>query len=170
MDIEKPRYLHKIANTHKFLIPELVQSEVQGKLGEIRKSGNYRHIARNKNIRKWNNQIYNPEVIIGLFFGPNERRYGEHEVIGHALRMAYRNADFCMIIDEYDKQDWVKKNTPHIYNKMRWTTDFIADCGCISQALVKADCIDILERMGLVSTLRVPPSKYENVKNRLKSC
>ncbi len=170
MDIDKPECLKKIADTHNFLMPELVQKEVQNKLMECGKHGNYHHVSCEDNIDKWDNRSYNPEVIIALYFSSKEKRYGEHEVIAHSLRIVYKNVDFCMILDDWKQQEWIKKNTNHLNSKMRWTTDFIKDCGCTSLALSKKECVDIIQDMERVPTIRIPAKKYAEIKKRINSC
>jgi hypothetical protein len=149
----------------------IINEEIIRRLEEEGKSGNYQYIANNDNIVKNFEPNFKPEKILEPLFGELQKITGGHEVIARSFLLDEQNENFSFILDDIEARDLLQnRNAAHLCNYMKWTTDFIKDCHCISKILPKSECTTILNEMRDHKSLFLTDDKCEEVKRDIRLC
>jgi hypothetical protein len=180
-DIDKPHYFTKIVEAHDFLLPPLVDKEIQTKLRFKRKTLNYNYIAKQIENKKILKLIWRPnlEAIIAPRFGKTNPKLGEYEVVAYSHHLVKKNPSLRAVIDDIEARQKIRAipKLNHVYNILKWTTDIIKESYYDFNVLNKRECLQIFYDMKNVKSpekpnagaLKIPYWMYDEMMNKIKS-
>ena len=138
-DISDPQYLLKFIEKFDFLLTPIVKEE-------IKKSENYRFIKECKHISDLES-VHNVGKILEPFFGTDEIKKGEHEVIGVAYIFYEMKMKFYFILDESGPRAFVERNFNYLCHFMIGTVKFVGMCYREFGIIPKSDALMLLRKI-----------------------
>lgn len=160
-DINRHDCLGKIVIEFDFILPPIVNSEIQ-------KSKNYSVIKNCKDIVPFS-LYYDVSSILKPFFGSQEIKKGEHEVIGYAYFLNENSDKFYFILDEDGPRKFVERYFPTLTPLMKGTAKFVGMCACEFYIMSKQEVREVLTLIEN-SPFRITKNILDKVRLYLEGC
>ena len=156
-----PSFIYSLfSESFKFYVGHVVYNEIS-------KKNSYSQIK--SCITTYDFTTYNLGEILKPFFGKNQIKKGEHEVIEIAYQHHNWDKFFTMILDDHEARQFVQKRIPTLRETMTGTVGFLAKCSCDYNVVSKNSALHILSCIER-SPFHASETVIKPIRQRIEEC